>query len=261
MLILDEIVKYIKKIVPLEAVLPSENITTPKTGEYSDCYPTVTIHIDGFLYTDDQIQDLVDAGKVKQHYRVDCGSKNVNRYIIIFHSLSRDAVFHIFNTWIPPMKNNTVLDVGSRLGTVLYGAYVFTDAKKIIGIETNEEFYKLQRYIIRKHRLNDRVQVLHKRIEERTELVKESDVIVINNAFEFHLSESEQRIVWNFLKENMREGTFLVTRPLIPVTRINLKLDIDVQKWLSNVPRGGKEFSHIENDELFDVECYIVRKR
>lgn len=35
--------------------------------------------------------------------------------------MSRDALFYIFNDRLPTIEGKTVLDIGSRLGAVLYG--------------------------------------------------------------------------------------------------------------------------------------------
>ena len=35
--------------------------------------------------------------------------------------MSREALYYVFNTRLPTLENKTVLDIGSRLGAVLYG--------------------------------------------------------------------------------------------------------------------------------------------
>lgn len=54
------------------------------------------------------------------------------------HSCSRDRLEYIFTSLLPPLDGKRILDVGSRLGAVLYGAYVFSDAAQIAGIEINK---------------------------------------------------------------------------------------------------------------------------
>ena len=39
----------------------------------------------------------------------------------ISHSMSKDEVKFIFNNLVPNLSGKTVVDVGSRLGPVLYG--------------------------------------------------------------------------------------------------------------------------------------------
>lgn len=67
----------IKKIVPFDAEMSSENIVPPKTGEQSDCNKINTCHVDEFLYDDDEVEKLVKAGKIKRHYCLECSSRNV----------------------------------------------------------------------------------------------------------------------------------------------------------------------------------------
>lgn len=42
----------------------------------SDCDPNTTLHVDEFLYTDEDIDKLVDSDQLQTHYCLDCGSKN-----------------------------------------------------------------------------------------------------------------------------------------------------------------------------------------
>lgn len=44
--------------------------------------------------------------------------------VYISHSLSRDSLYYIFNNCLPTLENKVVLDIGSRLGAVLYGVSV-----------------------------------------------------------------------------------------------------------------------------------------
>lgn len=78
------------------------------------------------------------------------------------------------------VKDKVIVDIGSRLGAVLYSVsfrcygnvnwtgylvsvcykgYLFTQAKKLIGIELNEWFCQLQRDIVKRYKMNDRIEV------------------------------------------------------------------------------------------------------
>lgn len=39
--------------------------------------------------------------------------------------MSQDMLYFIFNTFLPTLKDKVVLDIGSRLGAVLYGVRIF----------------------------------------------------------------------------------------------------------------------------------------
>lgn len=68
---------YVKTIVQGNGVLPSENIIQPTKGENADCAPDTTVHVDAFLYSDSDIDDLVGEGKLSRNYCKACGSHNV----------------------------------------------------------------------------------------------------------------------------------------------------------------------------------------
>ncbi|XP_011861851.1 PREDICTED: uncharacterized protein LOC105558657 isoform X2 [Vollenhovia emeryi] len=259
--ILNSIVSDIKQKVPFNAILTSENITAPLTGENSDCDPNITLHMDEFLYSDEDIDELVDNNQLQRYYCTDCGSRSIKPLILLSHSMSHEGLVFIFKVLLPSLKNKTVLDIGSRLGPVLYGAYVYTDAGKIIGVEMNEEFCNLQNEIIYKYKMNDRISILHKRIEEVPETIKESDVIVINNSFEFYLPRNVQIDVWKFLKAAIKPGTLLITRPSVDETFKTLSIDISVDKWLKPFKKPhSDEFSFLPyyEDKLAEILCYEV---
>lgn len=44
--------------------------------------------------------------------------------VFLSHSMSQDGLYFIFKVLLPTLENKTVLDVGSRLGAVLYGVRI-----------------------------------------------------------------------------------------------------------------------------------------
>lgn len=257
--LLNSIAYDIRKKVPFNGILPTEHIEHPKKGENSECDSNITLHVDEFLYDDDDVNELIDDGKLNKYYCGDCGSRNIKHLIFISHSMSRDALYFIFNTLLPTIKGKTVLDIGSRLGVVLYGAYVYTDAARIIGVEMNEEFCDLQRSIVKQFKMNDKIEILHKKIEDAPEVVKASDVVVINNPFEFYLTESEQIEIWRFLKDNIKKGAFLITRPSVETMLENLQTGIVVSEWLKPLPScqsNNQEFSSLSSVTSKDGRKY-----
>ncbi|XP_036147680.1 uncharacterized protein LOC105831992 isoform X2 [Monomorium pharaonis] len=119
--ILNSIASEIKQKIPFNAILASENLTTPSMGENSDCDPSITLHIDEFLYSDEDIDKLVDNNQLQRYYCTDCKSRNIQPLIYLSHSMSQDGLYFIFKMLLPSLKNKIVLDVGSRLGAILYG--------------------------------------------------------------------------------------------------------------------------------------------
>lgn len=108
--------------------------------------------------------------------------------------------------------------------------------------------------------MNDRITVFHNRIEEMPKVIEESDIIIMNNPFEFYLPEDVQIDIWKFLRATIKKGTILVTCPSIEVTFRTLQLDNSVEMWLKPYERSYlNKFSdlHIENgDESSDIMSY-----
>ncbi|XP_043264470.1 uncharacterized protein LOC122404512 isoform X2 [Colletes gigas] len=259
----EELLRNIKRIatdvrsrIPFDGILSSEFITPPNVGENSNCDATSTKHVDAFLYDNREVDELIDEGKLSNLYCVN---------YIISHSMSVSAMLYIFHNVLPSLEGKTLLDVGSRLGAVLYGAYIFTSASNIIGVEMNKELCTLQCDMIKKYKMNDRIDIVNERIEDCSKIVQSSDIIVMNNPFEFYVPESVHAEIWKFFKANIQRGTILVTRPSIETTLENLRTGISITKWLkpyaSEKITGEPEVfgSLIVNpDEHSDINFYEV---
>ncbi|KAG1713978.1 hypothetical protein GQR58_002040 [Nymphon striatum] len=229
---LNNIASDLKELVPLEGIFSSESITKPLEKEIVPTY-----HVDAFIYDDEAVDKLVEEGKVPREYCTKCGCFDIKLVDYISHSLSRRQASFIFSSMIKEyLKGFTVLDIGSRLGCALYGAYFFGHSDKIIGIEMNKDLCNVQKKIIEKYQLGDRIQVIEGDVLEHKDIVQISDVIILNNVFEHFLEEDKQVEMWTFLHDNIcKPGTLLVTSPKLEDSLNSLKIDIDVSKWVKNV--------------------------
>ncbi|XP_057329528.1 uncharacterized protein LOC130670244 [Microplitis mediator] len=260
---LERIVASLKSKVPRSGILPSETFITSNKQENSGPDSDTTIHIDGFLYDEEDLETLEDDGDLARYYCEDCGSKKIKFLNIISNSMNREELFHIFNDYLPTLDGKIVLDVGSRLGAVLYGAYVFTDAEKIIGVEMNKEFCDIQNQIVKEFKMIKRVEVINKDIKNAADVLKSADVVVLNNVFESYLPEDKQAEMWNFLKEHIKKGAFIVSRPHIKEILDKLDVNINVDEWVKKVE--GTEGSCQTEIKSVTVEiplskiaCYVV---
>ncbi|CAL4066717.1 unnamed protein product, partial [Meganyctiphanes norvegica] len=119
---LRKIADDLREIMPLNAILPTEQINFPAVGENADCDPSHTLHVDAYLYDEDMVDELCDTGELARNYCVDCNSHNTQPITYISHSASRERLAYIFRALLPPIPEETLLlDIGSRLGAVLYG--------------------------------------------------------------------------------------------------------------------------------------------
>lgn len=129
----------------------------------------------------------------------------------------------------------------------------------------NKELCMLQYDIVHKYKMNDRIEIVNKRIEECPEIVQKSDIIIMNNPFEFYVAESVHIEIWKFLKANIQSGTILVTRPPIETTFKTLKTGISISKWLR--PHESETFTRetqvfgsliLDPNEHSDIRFYEV---
>ncbi|VDM47465.1 unnamed protein product [Toxocara canis] len=94
--LLRRIALEMRNELPVTAVLDSETKYWPTSGLDSDCNPQTTVHVDSFLYEEDDVDDLVDEGLLSRNYCTKCGSKEVKPLTFISHSLGVDQASSCF---------------------------------------------------------------------------------------------------------------------------------------------------------------------
>uniref|UniRef100_A0A3Q3BM65 Zgc:109986 n=1 Tax=Kryptolebias marmoratus TaxID=37003 RepID=A0A3Q3BM65_KRYMA len=189
--ILQNIADDLRARLPPDAMLPSETAAHHKSQMQQRARPTV--HVDSFLYSDEQMDTLCEEGAMSRNYCLSCGSFRTAP-LFISHSFSATELQFLFQNLLPDLSGRTLVDVGSRLGAVLYGGYVYSSASRLLGLELNEDFVRLQNDIVHKYKFSDRVQVLHADVCTQEVLLNSTDVLIMNNVFEYFMESSEQ--VW-----------------------------------------------------------------
>ncbi|CAB4070022.1 unnamed protein product [Lepeophtheirus salmonis] len=177
---LREISNDIRAHLPLEAVMPSESIHHPDSEDF--------LHLDAFLYDEEDEEKLVEDGKLPKQICGDCGSKNTRQIKLITHSY-----------------------VGSRLGAVLYGAYFFSNASKII--------------------------VVRGEMTTLPEVFNSADVVILNNVFDWFMSPELQVKMWLFLRSVIKPGSLIVTVPSLQESLQHLPTGIVLETWMNPSPR------------------------
>jgi len=243
----------LKQLVPFEAVFKSEKILFPTIGDDSSLHEKNCMHVDAFLYGEEDVDELIEQGKLMTHYCLDCESTSIEPITFITHSASNDRLKFIFQRALPNLEDKVVLDIGSRLGVVLYAGYVYTKAKELIGVELNKDWCKTQNEIINRFKLQDRVKIVHGDIINNASVVKKSNVIILHNVFEWFMSPKQQEDIWNFLYSTIEPGTIIAAAPPIEISLALLNTSIVVDDW---VKERTVEHDHcIEETELklYDV--------
>ncbi|MFH4980507.1 hypothetical protein AB6A40_007216 [Gnathostoma spinigerum] len=268
--VLRSIAADIRNELPCTAVLPSENLHWPKSGTDSDIKPETTVHVDSFLYEDDEVDNLVEIGKLSRDFCTQCGSRDIKPLTFISHSLSVDQLRYIFVFLVPlnaTMTNRIIIDIGSRLGAVLYAAFLYSRGRiYAVGIELNSDFCRLQEKILNDNGMSERVKVINDDLRGQSSLISQGDVLVMNNVFNFFLAESDQLQCWSFLYENVRGGAVIVSNPSLEEATSHLQLPFKLQDWVDKVDTNhlAARFAGT-NEDLFDdvkdICLYSVKHR
>ncbi|KAF6724137.1 hypothetical protein FQA47_003587 [Oryzias melastigma] len=173
---------------------------------------------------------------MSRNYCLRCGSTQTAPLAFISHSFSATELKFLFQNVLPDLSGRTLVDVGSRLGAVLYGGYVYSSASRLVGVELSEDFVRMQNEMLQKYKMTDRVQVLHTDVCTQDVLLQNADVLIMNNVFEYFMEPSEQVRAWNFIMQNFRRtGCLLVTVPSLQESLDALQIRLP-PGWLEELP-------------------------
>ncbi|KAF7651680.1 hypothetical protein LDENG_00107230 [Lucifuga dentata] len=236
-------------------MLPSEDAASLKMQRRS----RPTVHVDAFLYYEDEVDSQCEKGMMSRSYCVDCGSYRTAPLDFVSHSFCIAELQFLFNNVLPDLTRRLLLDVGFRLGAVLYGGYLYSSASRLVGVEISQEFVRLQKLMVEKYRFSDRVQVLHADISTQDVLLQNSDVLIMN-VFEFFMEPAEQCKVWRFIMQTFRKkGSLLVTVPSLQEALSALQEALQ-PGWVEELPLDydvylGKD---VDPDALRQIHLYRV---
>ena len=71
----------------------------------------------------------------------------------ISHSASRENLSHAFRNLLPDLSGKHILDVGSRFGAVIFGAFAYSLASRITGVEINPDLASLSMSMVQKYNM------------------------------------------------------------------------------------------------------------
>ncbi|XP_066492890.1 uncharacterized protein [Tiliqua scincoides] len=255
--VLKSIAEDLRHSLPTEAMLNSEPLAIQKLNQQTK----PTVHIDAFLYDDDCIDSLCKEGKMSRNFCLSCGSHQTAPLEFISHSFSIAELKFLYQHVLPDLTGKIVVDVGSRLGAVLFGGYFYSSASQIYGVEMNADFCHLQEVIVAKYQLDDRIKVLNADICTQASLLQNADVVVMNNVFEYFLDRSEQARSWEFISQNVRKkGSLLVTVPCLEESLSDLQVNIQLNHWVESMPLDYDVFleEDIDRDALEQISLYRI---
>ncbi|KAG0176896.1 hypothetical protein DFQ29_005487 [Apophysomyces sp. BC1021] len=263
MMRLGRIIKDLRTRVPISAEAPGEKTMIPQSKEFAEYNEKNTVHVDGFLFSEEDVDELCDDGKLSRNYCLECESRKVAPLTSVLQ------LQFLYQVVLAEKTNGKVIvDVGSRLGAVLYSGYLFTKASKLIGVEINEWFSRLQQDMVSKYKMSDRVQIVCKDIQQVPELIsKEADVLIMNNVFQFFNELPTQQQIWKFIRAETikRPGLLLVTLPSLQEQLKEAGLSQKLMRgWVKEIKlnyEGGwfqDQLNEDELDEIRQVHLYKV---
>jgi len=248
---LRRIAERIRAELPVEAVMSSENICPPSVGEDVGLNSENTLTLDSFLYDEELEESLVQEGVISRSRCITCGSRDIEDLTIVTHSCSVTRLEHMFLSLLPDLSGKTVLDVGSRIGAVLWGAYHLSKAAKIIGVEINSELCKLQKQVVAEEKMNDRVCILEGDIQKFQTILAKADVVILNNVFDWFLPVQEQNQVWRFLHRSLQKDCLLVTMPALCDSLKPLNTNIIWHKWVTFLKKHTPSSDQVETSDIY----------
>ena len=261
--VLKQVSTFSKSLQPrFEATFPSENIMAPQNSEEGLNFQS-TASVDAFLYDEVDVEELTQEGKVPTHYCKKCGTRDgIFEIELITHSAGRDDLEFIFDALLPDLTGQSILDIGSRIGAVLFGAYVYANNSFICGIEMNPDVCQVAMKTIENFQMQDRVQIVNAELSTRADLVQAANVIVLNNVFDWFVPMDVQVKLWQFIRQNTQSGTLMVTIPSIEesLRKLPNSAGIDLYQWVKPSPpfRPTRLPSHEIEEKSELIKLYQV---
>ncbi|VDM60583.1 unnamed protein product [Angiostrongylus costaricensis] len=133
-------------------------------------------------------------------------------------------------TQLVPLKSQRdgfrILDIGSRLGAVIYAASIYGS-----GAVTH---LSLMSSAISIYRLSN-IEVVCADVRSRYDVVSQADLIVMNNVFSFFWDTEQQADCFEFIHKHAKKGCFIIHNPDIETASAHLKLPFTINEWIEKV--------------------------
>ncbi|XP_023689361.1 uncharacterized protein [Paramormyrops kingsleyae] len=256
--VLQSIAEDLRTSVPPEATFSSESLALQKIRQSS------RTHVDAFLYDEEAVDALCEEGKLSRNYCLHCGSQRTAPLEFISHSFSIMELRFLFHHVLPDLTGLMLVDVGSRLGAVLYAGYLYSSLARLVGVEISSEFIGLQKMVVQKYDFADRIEIVHADICTQPGLLQSADVVVLNNVFEYFLDQDSQIRAWLCIQQNVRKkGALLVTVPSMQEALSALQPSgdgLDISPWVEELPLNYDVYLGMDSDPdtLKQIHLYRV---
>lgn len=115
----------------------------------------------------------------------------------------------------------------------------------------NKEWCEIQENMIKKFSMDpNKIQIVNADILERCDIVKKSNIVIIN-VLDFFVDTEKHKEMWYFFKKYIKKGSYLVSNRSMDETLSALQMSEDMMEWLTICKPN-----QLENEIFFDVEDY-----
>jgi len=135
------------------------------------------------------------------------------------------------------------VDIGSRLGNMLYLGLLHTSCQRWIGVEMDAFFVGLSRKITRMFGLSDHVRIVEDDIANRSSLLHHAKLVAFFNSFELHVSRERHRQLLRYLTDTVSQrDQYLLTCPSLLDIYTRAESEVNVNEWVDLVAQDADAF-------------------
>ena len=142
---------------------------------------------------------------------------------------------------------------------MIYGAHLFSNAGKIIGIEVNKELCDVQNHVIQTFGFSSRTSVINAEMTTRPDIFALADVVILNNVFEWFVEVENQNQMWHFICNHINVGAIIVTLPSLEKAISTTTLGISLEQWVRPLNHTRPDIMDSVEGSNFDKDVYIYQ--
>jgi len=242
----DEETKLAEFATAARALVPYDIKTLPEEKD-----GVKTKMVDSFLYPDHVLDDWCDEGEFSRTYCKKYPEAEIESYNFMSDSFSIDELSFLFESGVlGKTAGKQLLDIGSRFGACIYAASLYSSFKKRIGVELDESMVKIC------HKLKVPGEFITADIRKcASKVVPESDVIIMNNVFEYFMEAKEELDCWKTIFEFSKKGQLFVMVPGLEDTFERLEGSLCRNSVIHDITRKVRK---VGGDDEKDIHVYVV---
>ena len=114
-----------------------------------------------------------------------------------------------------------------------------------------------------KFNMNSRIQVINAELSTKTEILRQTDVLILNNVFDWFAPIDIQVQLWQSIRKNVKPGSLIVTIPSLheALRILPNNANIDLESWVQACApfRPERISKNLLNEKLESIFLYSVK--